>query len=49
LLEFGKFIYSLPFKKMGNVTTKHNDQINVPNIIEVFVEVAGGIRLECVT
>jgi hypothetical protein len=34
---------------MGNVTTKHNDQINVPNILKVFVEGAGGIRLECDT
>jgi hypothetical protein len=42
-------LFSLPFKKMGNVTTKHNDQINVPNVLKVFVEGAGGIRLECDT
>jgi len=31
------------------VTTKHNDQLNVPNVLKVFVEGAGGIRLECDT
>jgi hypothetical protein len=33
--------------KIGNVTAKYSDQINVPNILKVFFEGGGGIPQEC--
>lgn len=49
MLGFGKFIVFSSFQEDGDVTAKHNDQINVLNIIKVFVEGARGIRLVCDT